>query len=229
MSHPPSRTSSLNKKYQKWNALSLILFLVIAGALIYFGSILFQSLNRSLTGTSPRILFTILPEHYTWIFCAACFSIVLSGYLTMLTMRAVLQERHEEFVLYGEFKSGINANKFFMRMMIVLLPIGMLLLFFLSDYSVKILNNNIIVDEFAGLENRTYSFYEISSIQHISNSRRKNATYYNPHYHITFIDNSYWNTDEGLNPGDQGEKIILFLKTKTGLHVDSLLLDPYMN
>lgn len=216
--------ATLKERYQKWELFALIpLFLFLPLMTYLFGTLLANFYTLVLTKSSDTI-FQVIPEQDMWYVPAGILSFGLIGFPMTFIYQLILEDRYEEYTYYTNLKHGFDGLKVFKPMAWILGIAATILLLLMTDYSIKVKDNKIILNDFATFTDKIYDFNQIKSIDFVENTitQDKQTLTPNPHYYIRFNDNNYWNTQMGLKNEIELEAIMKFLAHKSNLKIDTV-------
>lgn len=219
--------ATLQSKYQKWETFALVpLFIFLPLMTFLFGQ-LFSVLFDLTVEKEMDIIYNILPEKFIWYVPAGILSFGLIGFPMTATYKLILgEEKYQEYTLFTNIKHGFDGMKVFRPMAWIFGIVATIGVFLLTDYSIKISDNKIMINRFMSLSSQTYSYNQINSIHFVEMVQDKNGGTSNPHYYVKFADNSAWNTFNGLHDENRQREIIEFLSNKSEIKIDTLQFDP---
>jgi NADH:ubiquinone oxidoreductase subunit 5 (subunit L)/multisubunit Na+/H+ antiporter MnhA subunit len=215
--------ATLRNKYQKWDILSGILLLILIPGMAYLIGLLFSTIFYSPENKVPGIIYHIATSRLMWFMPGLVLSFALIRFPMTFIYKLILKEDYDEFMLYSDLKTGADGVKILSYMMWISGIGAALLLILLSDYSVNIYKDKIVLNDFLTFTDKTYSFSEIESINHIKPLNPNTGEPEKPSYFIRFKDKGHWDTNRGLeDDNNKQEEIINYLSEKTKLKINVL-------
>lgn len=219
--------NTLKGKYQIWDLFSVVLiFILIPGITYVIGSLL-SIIFYSTEANEPEIIYHIGTSRLMWFMPALVLSFGLIRIPMTLIYKLIFKKEYNQFMLYSDLKTGIDGMRL-LNYMTWIAGIGsVLLLILLSDYSVDIYKEKIVLNDFLTFSDKSYSFSEIESINYIQPINPNTQQPEKESYFIRFKDGGYWDTARGLeDDNNRQSEIINFLSGKTGLKIIELQKNP---
>ena len=218
---------TLRNKYQKWDKMSAILLFILIPGMAYLIGLLFSTIFYSSENNEREIIYHIETSRLMWFMPGLVLSFALIRFPMTFIYKLILKANYNEFMLYSDLKTGADGIKILNYMMWISGIAAVLLLILLSDYSVNIYKDKIVLNDFLTFRDKTYSFSEIESINHIKPLNPNTGKPENPSYFIRFKDNGHWDTNRGLeDDNNKQEEIINYLSEKNKLKVNVLQANP---
>jgi len=218
---------ALKNKYQKWDMLSLILILILIPLMTYLIGLLFSTIFYSPENSESQVLYHIGTSRLMWYMPALVLAFGFVKLPMTFIYKVILKENFDEFILYSDLKTGADGMKIFNYMMWISGIGAIVLMMLLSDYSVNIYKEKIVLNDFLTFTDKTYSFSEIKSINYIQPLNPNTGEPQTPSYFIKFNDDGHWDTSRGLeDDNNRQEEIINYLAEKTKLKVNVLSSNP---
>lgn len=219
--------NTLRGKYQIWDLFSVVLiFILIPGITYVIGSLLLI-IFYSTEANEPEIIYHIGTSRLMWFMPALVLSFGLIRIPMTLIYKLIFKKEYNQFMLYSDLKTGIDGMRL-LNYMTWIAGIGsVLLLILLSDYSVDIYKEKIVLNDFLTFSDKSYSFSEIESINYIQPVNPNTQQPEKESYFIRFKDGGHWDTARGLeDDNNRQSEIINFLSGKTGLKIIELQKNP---
>lgn len=227
VNHSEIDFTTLRNKYQKWDKLSLILVLILIPAIAYLIGLLFSTIFYSPENNDSEVIYHIGTSRLMWFMPALVLAFGFVKFPMTFIYKLILKQDYNEFILYSDLKTGADGMKIFNYMMWISGIGTIILMILLSDYSVNIYKEKIILNDFLTFTNKTYSFSEIKSINYIQPLNPNTGEPQTPSYFIRFKDNGHWDTSRGLeDDNNRQEEIINYLSEKTKLTINLLKSNP---
>jgi hypothetical protein len=210
---------TLTIKYRKadriagiFTFITFILLCCLIGNLLYTINHLFIEINK-------LVVFQVLPDHFWWNGFSIIFSFgITCSYLMMMIYRIHLKENTNEYVVFNNLRSGFNSIKLVKRMGYFFILFSVWGYCFLWNYSAKIYKDKMVIRWFLSLDNQSYKYDQIKSINFIKNTA--------PHFDIIFKDGMDWNSQNGLDDDEKDSAILKFVSEKSRVKIDTLSNDP---
>lgn len=218
---------TLRKKYKKWDILSIILLFILMPGMTYLLGLLFSTLYYSPENENPEIIYHIATSRLMWFMPGLLLSFALIRFPMTFIYKLILKEDYNQFMLYSDLKTGADGMKI-MNYISWISGLGsVILLVLLSDYSVDIYKEKIVLNDFLTFSNKSYSFSEIQSINYIQPINPNTGESEKTSYFIRFKDNGHWDTARGLeDDNNRQEEIINYLSEKTKLKINAVQVNP---
>jgi len=222
--------ADLKRKYQKWEWFGLLPLFIFWPLMTWgFGHML-QYLMKWEADNNPRIKYQVFIDHDLWYIPAIFIATSLIYFPIRLIYSLIFtQTEYAEYTLFSNLKHGYNGIKVFRPIAWVAGAIAVAMIFFMSDYYVKIWNFKIEINDFKGTTSKEYNFKQIKKITYIEYTRsgeKGNILTEDPHYHILFNDGNLWDTEKGLHDNKHQPEIVAFLSNRSNIHIDTLGVDP---
>jgi hypothetical protein len=219
--------ATLKKKYQKWDILSGILLFILIPGMAYLIGLLFSTIFYSPENNESEIIYHIATSRLMWFMPGLFLSFALIRFPMTFIYKLILKEDYNQFMLYSDLKTGADGMKIINYITWISGLGSVLLLVLLSDYSINIYKEKVVLNDFLTFSNKSYAFSEIQSINYIQPINPNTGKPENPSYFIRFKDNGYWDTSRGLeDDNNRQEEIINYLSEKTKLTINLLKSNP---
>lgn len=222
--------ADLKRKYQKWEWFGLIPLFIFWPLMTWGFGHLLQYLMQWEADDNPRIKYQLFIDRDMWYIPALFMATSLLYFPIRLAYRIVLtQTEYAEYTLFTNLKHGYDGMKVFRPMAWVAGGIAVVVIFFMSDYYVKIWNFKIETNDFKGTGVKEYNFKQVKKITYVEYTRsgkEGNVLTEDPHYHILFTDGNLWDTSTGLHDMKRQPEIVDFLSNRANIHIDTLWTDP---
>lgn len=192
---PGKSFEQLAREYQKWEILSVlisILLVALIGYLIWL--MLTRIYGLQLTQHRPG-LFVIAVPAMLWVLPALFFALFIAAIPLHYLYLAILgKRRYAEYIEYGDQKFRINTWKLFRYMGNFLLPICLVFTFLALNTYARVTDRAFVINPFFGLNEVTYRFVQIQSIELVRSFQAPNGDIVrNPYYVVKFDDGSEYN------------------------------------
>ncbi|SHG03456.1 hypothetical protein [Flavobacterium johnsoniae] len=219
--------NTLRSRYQIWDLFSVVLIFILIPGITYIIGSLFSIIFYSTKVDNPEIIYHIGTSRLMWFMPALVLSFGLIRIPMTLIYKLIFKEEYNQFMLYSDAKTGIDGMRV-LNYMTWISGIGSaLLLILLSDYSVDISKEKIVLNDFLTFTDKSYSFSEIESINYIKLINPNTQQPEKESYFIRFKDGGHWDTARGLeDDNNRQNEIINFLSEKTGLKINELSKNP---
>lgn len=218
---------ALKKEFGKFDTLA-VLFVFIAGPIVIF------LINEVVTSVADWRFaqmqedgFLFLPEQAMWFIPAIFAGLGVTGILWDTIQKAILKERHKEYVAYSSLKNGFDAERassLFLRVLAVLVvsfcTLGI-------NYYAHFGEEKIRIANFFQLTSSTYTYQDVVAVKLVDKLVAPNGNIVeDKHYVVDFVDASKWNTRSLEDLGGKSiEEAIDSILEKTTLDLEILEFD----
>ena len=179
---------------------------------------------------NPRIKYQLFIDTDMWYIPAVFLALALLYFPIEVIYKAIFTEmEYAEYTHFTNLKHGYDGMKVFRPMAWGAGLIALVMVFFMSDYYIKIWNFKLDVNDLKSTKEIEYSFKQIKKITYVEYSRsgkEGNVLTEDPHYHILFTDGYLWDTANGLHDLKRQPEIVNFLSNRSNIHIDTLGVDP---
>jgi len=218
---------TLQKKYQKWDLFSAFLVIILIPVTTYLLGSLFSIIFYSSESSNSEIIYHIGTSRLMWFMPALILSFGLLRVPMTLIYKSIFKSDYNQFMLYSDLKTGIDGMRVLNYMTWISGLGAVLFLVLLSDYSVDIYKEKIVLNDFLTFSDKSYSFSEIQSINYIKPLNPNTGEPEKSSYFIKFKDGEHWDTARGLeDDNNRQNEIIKFLSEKSKLNINELQKNP---
>jgi hypothetical protein len=222
--------AELRHKYEKWELFALVPIFICWPLMTWMFGRLFQYLMLFEIDDNPRLKYQLFIDKDMWYIPAVILALALTYYPLELVYKIIFsKEEFAEYIHFTNLKHEYNGMKVFRPMAWAGGFIVVIMVFFMSDYYIKIWNFKIDVNDFKSTRIREYNFRQIKKISYVEYSRSGEdgkVLNQDPHYHLLFDDGNIWDTSTGLHDLKHQPDIISFLSSSANVRVDTLGVDP---
>ncbi|MBS7229911.1 hypothetical protein KHA90_02645 [Flavobacterium psychroterrae] len=219
--------ATLKNKYQKWDLLSVVMVFILIPGITYLVGSLFSIVFYSTETKDPQIIYHIGTSRLMWFMPALILSFGLIRFPITLIYKLIFKDKYKEFMMYSDIKTGADGMKILNYMTWISGAGSIVFLVFLSDYSVDIHKEKIVLNDFLTFSDKSYSFSEIQSINYIRPLNPNTGEPEKSSYFIKFKDGGHWDTARGLeDDNNRQSEIINFLSEKSKLNINELQKNP---
>lgn len=218
---------TLQKEYQKWDLFSAFLVIILIPVITYLLGSLFSIIFYSSESRNSEIIYHIGTSRLMWFMPALILSFGLLRVPMTLIYKGIFKSDYNQFMLYSDLKTGIDGMRV-LNYMTWISGLGtVFFLVLLSDYSVDIYKEKIVLNDFLSFSDKSYSFSEIQSINYIKPLNPNTGEPEKASYFIKFKDGGHWDTARGLeDDNNRQNEIINFLSEKSNLNINELQKNP---
>ncbi|WP_295772205.1 hypothetical protein [uncultured Mucilaginibacter sp.] len=164
--------ADLKHKYQKWEWFGLIPLIIFLPLMIWAIGQLLQYLMQWEADDNPRIKYQLFIDHDLWYIPALFMAVSLIYFPIRIVYSIILTSvEYTEYTLFTNLKHGYDGMKVFRQMAWVAGVIALVMIFFMSDYYIKIWNYKIEVNKFKGTGVKEYNFKQVKKITYVEYTR----------------------------------------------------------
>jgi len=165
---------NLQHRNQKWEVFSLVPFFILFPLLTYVFAQLFLKLVHYLNEPDSDIIYHVLPLNFMWYIPAGILSISLLGFiLEGIYLLIFGRFRYEEYSLFTNLRHGFDGKKIFKPIALCCSIIAITTLVLLLDYSIKVYENEIEIDDFLTFDSKKYTYTQVKSINNVEMIEKK--------------------------------------------------------
>lgn len=209
----------LSKKYLKYDLLQigLLLFLTLLLTVVFYN--LFLWLSDFRVSLFENTIFAVKSYRAGLIIASLFTAMLTASMLLVYSGKLILKNNWAEYLAYNNFKYGFNYERITTLVIKCFAVITSILIILTFDYFTVFRTDNIILNGFFSLGNKTYLYSDIKDISDVQKCKAPNGNILQDrHFLIEFKDGETWNSKEsGYAVYDKDIKIIELIKAKSGL------------
>lgn len=220
-------TEAERKRFARWEAASIIPFIVFAAFLGWGWHFVLRSVGEGwIVYRNPDARYVLSPSSSYWALPALFLGIITSAVPLTMLFRLLLRDRYGRFVEFTNARAGFDSRKI-LRVFAVLVALGAgaFLLAGVRGYSVFD-DNGIKESRVFSRQPEIYTYDSILSIQARQGlTGRRGKWIRRPHYVVTFRGERNWSTLGNLrDPAPvQETRIMRFVSEKSGVPITGSL------
>lgn len=212
----------LAKRFFKWDAFAVCIFILLAGATGYIWWLVFSKMELLNAIRFKHAAITVPPSGYVWGFPAIIAGIGSGMYLADKALRAMLKNRYSEYVSYQNQKYRIKGQKLEIPIYITLTCITLIMLFMLSNWYTLFFYDHVIVKRLFAFSEDKLKYTDVYQIDTAPSLTAPNGDVVNrKEYLIRFSSGTSWTTN--LAPTDltlnQKHRIAQFVSHASGVPI----------
>jgi hypothetical protein len=205
-------------KYNKWgNKISGWLMLGFFAISMWLISGPLYDYHNSLYLEKSAAVFIVLPDRFYWVMLSFILLLGLSMFFYNLATRLYMGDDYEGFKDFYNQKVKYNSYKAVRPLCSSFALLGIVLLYFMWNYSIYAYRDKIVVHWYLSVEAKTYSYSQVKSIDYTPAGPKNGDS-----YTVTFKDGLDWNTPTALDDPN-AQKDVDFISRQSGVKINTLL------
>jgi hypothetical protein len=220
-----SEMQALAKVYTKWEIISVPFMFFYIALTGYFWFLLLRYIGDLAAQPHEECLFLEVPSAMTCMLPAMFLGFISSVVPLIVTMKALLGERYEEYIRWSSQRQGFDAWKVFYWMAVAYV-IGSLCFEACSlRYWEAFHKDRVVLMRPWYLSSRTYPYTRVKGIAHLARFQAPNGNIRNdPYFMIRFDDGETWSSSRGakLANVNRANAIIDLVSKQSGRPVEQL-------
>lgn len=218
--------NELRAKYKTLDVIQIIAFIPMIAILAYVYFQLLVAAQKLYFSFYDQIEI-LVPNIESFVVAAGFAAMITSIILLVYLVKVKLKDDWAEYIAYKDMRYGFNTQKLGRLTLQIASILSIILLALNFDYYSIFRTNDIIINEFTSLGNKTYVYSDIKEIRDVLKSKAPNGNIVEEeHYVIAFKDGLKWNSrDNGFSSFEMDRKIAELLQRKTGKEIVKLEFD----
>ena len=198
--YAPRVSSHLRRHYKYIETLSIIPFIVLTAVSFFPWRAAVNMYVCFLSTPIEGSNFIIRPPESVFSFLAYFLAVATGAYLTILTIKFLLKNRYEEFIMYVNIKLGFNNLKVVRNCTLVFYSFSLIFIMLCQNNYIAFTDKHIVVSDFFQIGQKEYSYSQIKNIEAFQYSQKsKLKIVKKTYFKIEFNDGYIWMNSAGLH------------------------------
>ncbi len=212
------------RKYGILSMLSVVVMFIILGVLMY---LLYIAFNQIMSVIHPKIgAFELYIDEESWLLPSLILAFGLVSYTMDLFYKWILKDDYPNYLAWGNKLYGFDGRRVTVILSKILVLIGVSATFLCFQWSFKINDNQIEINDFLSIRPTTYEFTEVQAVVHFEKLVAPNGDVKNKdHYKIYFNDGNDYSTGHMAISSYRFEPVIDFILDHTDVQLSYQEID----